>query len=172
MYKKEWCKWLADPFRLWQLEVEWDGKASGQGSCNVGVPQGSPFSLVVFFILMAPVLEGIEKRMKEEAGGGGGGGAGRVRQNQGNVNVEVPSFVDDMCIDIVDWEGGCNMQKEVVNFKRIVREVEEECRLPLETDKMEVLELGKNRKKKIADWKYVKWLGVILSTLIYIGYLG
>ena len=36
-----------------------------------------------------------------------GRGAGRLRRNQGNADIEVPSLVDDMCMDIIDWEGGC-----------------------------------------------------------------
>ena len=38
----------------------------------------------------------------------------------------------------------------------------EECRLPLETNKEEILHLGKSRKKKNAG-RYVKWLGVIFD---------
>ena len=55
-----------------------------------------------------------------------------------------------MCIDIVDWEGGCDMQNVEANVKRIVREVAEEYRLPcpLETDKEEILHLRKSRKKE------------------------
>ena len=62
-----------------------------------------------------------------------GKGPSQIRQNQKNIDVEIPSFIDDMCIDIVDWEGGCDMQKVEANVKRIVREVAEEYRLPLET---------------------------------------
>lgn len=57
--------------------------------------------------------------------------AGRIRgaRNQHEVDVEVPSFVDDRCMDIVDWGGGNgNMQLIEANVKRIVREVAEECR--------------------------------------------
>ena len=61
-------------------------------------------------------------------------GAGRVR-HLGNVDVEIPSFIDNMCTDIVYWEGGCDMQKVEAIVKRIVREVADEYRLPLETDK-------------------------------------
>ena len=42
-----------------------------------------------------------------------------------------------------------------------MREVAGENNLPLETEKEEVLHLRKNRKKRNADRKYVKWLGVI-----------
>ena len=46
-----------------------------------------------------------------------------------------------------------------INAKRIIQEVREECRLPLETEKEKVLHLRKGRKKKNADRRYVKWKG-------------
>ena len=124
----------------------------GRGPANVGVPQGSPLSPVVFLICMAPILEKIEKRMREEVG-----------RSQGAVDVEVPSFVDDMSMDVINWEGNANMQAAEANVKKIVREVAEECRLPLEVDKETTLHLRKSRKKRKADRKYVKWLGVIFD---------
>ena len=98
--KKGWCRWLTKNTSsdLGSLRSSGTGK-SGGGSCNVGVLQGSPLSPVVFLIWMAPILEKVEARMKEEAG--------RIRglRYQHVVDVEIPSFVDDMCMDIVDWEG-------------------------------------------------------------------
>ena len=55
------------------------------------------------------------------------------------LDVEMPSFVDDMWANIIDWDGGSIMQRVEVDVKRIVREVAEECNLPIETDKEEVL---------------------------------
>ena len=49
-------------------------------------------------------------------------------KKQTRLDVELPSFVDDMCMDIIDWEGGTNMQQS-----RGEGEVAEECKLPLET---------------------------------------
>ena len=77
----------------------------GRGSANVGVPQGSPLSLVVFLIWMAPILEKMEERVRQEAGVGAGVAGADIM-----VDVELPSFIDDMCNDIVVWEGGSNMQ--------------------------------------------------------------
>ena len=54
------------------------------------------------------------------------------------------------------------MQQEV-EAKRIVWEVAEECRLPLETDKEGILHLRTSKKKKNVDRRYVKWLGVIFD---------
>ena len=74
------------------------------------------------------------------------------------LDVELPSFVDDMCMDVIDWDGGngTNMQQVEVEVKRVVREVAEECALPLELDKEEVLHLRKSRKKRNIDWKHIK----------------
>ena len=117
--KRGWGWWLKQFFKPRQFEVEWDGKVRGKGSANVGVPQWSPLSPVVFLIWMAPILKGMEEKLRDRAG------AGRA---DAVVDVELLSFVDDMCIDIVIWEG-CddNMQRVEANVKRIVREVAEEC---------------------------------------------
>ena len=87
---------------------------------------------------------------------------GGVRAEE-KVDVELPSFVDDMCTDIVVWEGGCNMDRVETNVKRVVREVAEEYLLPIETGKEEVLHLRTSRKKRNADRKCVKWPGVIFD---------
>ena len=55
--KKGWCKWLSHFFQPRIFEVEWDRKVRGRGSANVGVPQGSPLSPVIFLIWMAPIIE-------------------------------------------------------------------------------------------------------------------
>ena len=77
-------------FRPRQFEVEWDGRVRGQGSANIGVPQGSPLSPVVFLIWMAPILEKMEAKLREEVG----------------LDIEVPSFVDDICMDLIDRDEG------------------------------------------------------------------
>ena len=41
------------------------------------------------------------------------------------------------------------MQRVEANVKRIVREVAEECQLPIETDKEEVLHIRKSRKGRM-----------------------
>ena len=77
--------------------------------------------------------------------------------------MEVPSFVDDMCVGILDWDGGRNMQSVEVNVKRIVREVAEESNMPIERNKEQVLHIRKSRRKKNWDRKCIKWLGVIFD---------
>ena len=108
---------------------------------------------------MVPILERMEEELRSRAGlGAGAAGADAI------VDVEFPSFVDDMCVDMVIWEGGDNnMQRVEANAKRIVREVAEECNLPIEVDKKEVLHMRNSRKKRNADWRWVKWLGVIFD---------
>ena len=145
--KRGWCRWLIDFFRPREFDVEWDGKIRGHGSANVGVPQGSPLSPVVFLIWMAPILSKMEERVKGETG----------------LDVEVPSFVDDICIDIIDWDVSRNMQCVEADIKRIVREVSEESNMPIETDKEEVLHIRKSRRKRNANQKFIKWLGVIFD---------
>ena len=55
------------------------------------------------------------------------------------------------------------MRLIAANVKRIVREVVEECRLLLDTNKEEILHLRNRRKKKNADRWYVTLLGVIVD---------
>ena len=47
-------------------------------------------------------------------------------------------FVDDMCIDIIDWDGSRNMQRVEADIKRIVREVAEESNMQIEKDKGDI----------------------------------
>ena len=51
-----------------EFEVEWDDAVPGRGAATKGVPQGSPHSLVLFLVFMAPILEEMERRVKEEVG--------------------------------------------------------------------------------------------------------
>ena len=98
-------------------------KLRGRGSANVGVPQLSPLSPVVFFIWMAPIFRKMEERVKEETG----------------LDVEISSFGDDRCADVIDSDGSRNMQRVEVEVKRIVHEVAEESNMPIKLDKEEVL---------------------------------
>ena len=100
-------RWLREFFRPRQFDVEWDGKVRGHGSANVGVaviPGG------------VPLLDGanMEEKIREKAGAGAG-----VAGRDAAADVELQSFVDDMCADIVVWEGGCNVQRVEANVKRI-----------------------------------------------------
>lgn len=115
----------------------------GMGGERGGMPQGSPLSPIVFLIWMAPILERIEQELRDRAGVGAGVGTANAV-----VDLELPSFVDDMCADIVIWEG-CddNMQRVEANVQRIVQEVAEENNLPLETEKEEFCTSGRIEKR-------------------------
>ena len=89
------------------------------------VLQDSPLSPVLFLIWMAPILKRMEERVRVET----------------NLDIEIPSFVADIYTDIIDGEGCKDVETDA---KRIMREVAEECRLPLETDKEEILNLRKS----------------------------
>ena len=53
---KRWKGWILKVFRQRDFSIEWDGKIHGKGRTNVGVPQRSPLSPVIFLIYMAPIL--------------------------------------------------------------------------------------------------------------------
>ena len=61
------CKgWVRNFFREREFSMEWVGVINGTGRTNVGVPQGSPLSPVIFLIFMAPILEEMEAKLIAE----------------------------------------------------------------------------------------------------------
>ena len=85
---RKWKKWTSEFMRERSFQVSWDGVDRGVGKTNLGVPQGSPLSPVIFLIWMAPILEEMEKRIKWELG----------------VDINLPSYVDDIHVGIYDWK--------------------------------------------------------------------
>ena len=69
-----WLPWLERFMSPREIEVAWDGSVRGRGAAAKGVPQGSPLSPVLFLVFMAPILEKMERRVKEEVGRWEGGG--------------------------------------------------------------------------------------------------
>ena len=63
-----------------EFEVAWDGRVRGREAATKGVPQGSHLSPVLLIVYMAPILEEMEWRVKEEVG---------------RVKVYFASYVDD-----------------------------------------------------------------------------
>ena len=73
-----------------EFEVAWDGAVPGRGAAAKGVPQGSPLSLVLFLVFIAPILKEMERRVKEEVG---------------RVEVQFLSYVDDLHCGLYDMRG-------------------------------------------------------------------
>ena len=101
-------------------------------------------------IFMAPILEEIEERLTQESTWRGK-----------TLDVECPSFVDDIMASLMDWEGTRDIGWLVEKANKIVTEVAGKWRLPLEESKTESLIL--RRKRKRGGICYVKWLGIILD---------
>ena len=59
---RRWRPWIQKFFRARQFTISWDGKNRGIGRTNIGVPQSSPLSPVVFLVWMHQYW----KRWKEE----------------------------------------------------------------------------------------------------------
>ena len=76
-----WLSWLERFMSPREFEVAWDSSVRGRGAAAKGVPQGSPPSPVLFLVFMAPILEEMERRVREEVG---------------RVDVQFPSYVDDL----------------------------------------------------------------------------
>ena len=61
---KKWIPWIKDFFQAREFELEWDKKVRGKGKTNIGAPQGSPLSLVIFLIWIAPIITKMEEALK------------------------------------------------------------------------------------------------------------
>lgn len=141
--------------------MAWDSRVRGRGSVTKEVLQGSPLSPVLFLVYMAPILEGMEWRVKEEVGRG---------------KVCFLSYGDDPHCGLYDSrrvgdaiDQGERMQDQVVRARWVVTEVPEEHGLPLAADKEEsiVLRGGEGHtKRRNALVEKVKWLGVILDAYL------
>ena len=108
---RRWTGYLKDFFQTREFTIEWDGVVRGRGKTNVGAPQGSSLSLVVFLIFMAPIkLEAMEERVRLAT----------------NLDIELPSYVDDILASITDKRGRRNMDQVMDQVDRIVNEVAEE----------------------------------------------
>jgi len=82
---KKWIPWVKDFFRAREFELEWDGKTRGKGKMNIRGPQGSPLSLVIFLIWMAPIITKMEETLKAK---------------WPSFDLELPSYVDDLNLGV------------------------------------------------------------------------
>ncbi|KAF8451476.1 hypothetical protein BDZ91DRAFT_802702 [Kalaharituber pfeilii] len=95
---------------------------------------------------MAPTIEKMERRLREVATG---------------VEVEVPSYVDDLAATILDWHGYWNIARLREEVKMAMAEVAEEDQIPLEESKWEMITFGVGKRWK--EGEMLKWLGVIFD---------
>ena len=112
---RSWRWWLERFMSSREFEVAWDGRVRRREAATKGVPQGSPLWPVLFLVYMAPILEEIEWRVKEEVG---------------RVKVCFPSYVDDLHCGLYDnrkardgIEQRERMQDLMVRIRRVVNEV-------------------------------------------------
>ena len=154
-----WLSWLERFMSPREFEVAWDGSVRSKGAATKGVPQGSPLCPVLVLVFMAPILEEMERRVKEEVG---------------RVDVQFPSYVDDLQCGLdnkriagEEEDKRERMQDLVTRVQRVVAEVAAEQRLPLAADKEESMVLrggcGRKKRRKNGLTEKVKWLGVILD---------
>ena len=139
-----WLSWLERFMSPREFEVAWDSSVRGRGAATKGVPQGSPLSPVLFLVFMAPILEEVECRVKEEVG---------------RVDVQFLSYVDDLHCGQYDKRVAGEkedkrerMQDLVTRVQWVVTEVAAEQRLRLAADKEELMVLrgdcGRKKRRK------------------------
>jgi len=149
---KKWIPWVKEFFRAREFDLEWDGKIQGKGKTNIGAPQGSPLSLVIFLIWMAPIITKMEEALKSK---------------WPSFDLELPSYVDDLHLRVSIWDKikarGIDMEGILDEADKIINRIAAENHLPLEDSKHEKLVLRNNRRKKNKGVKWVKWLSIIMN---------
>ena len=149
---KRWKGWMSKFFRQRDFTIEWDGKIRGNAKTNVGVPQQSPLSPVVFLIYMAPILEDMEQQVATATG----------------LDIEVPSYVDDIMACVLDKDGVENMKEVLKEVDKVVGAVAAKWDLPLQKEKHEEIVfnqggVGSGKRKRRSEVEKVKWLGIIVD---------
>jgi len=134
---KKWIPWVKEFLRAREFDLEWDGKTRGKGKTNIGAPQGSPLSLGIFLIWMAPIITKMEERLKAK---------------WPSLDLEHPSYLDDLHLGVSIWDKikapGINMKGILDEADKIVNRIAGENHLPLEDSKYEKLVPRNKRRKK------------------------
>ena len=84
------------------------------------------------------------------------------------LDIEVPSYVDDIMACVLDREGVENMKEVLKEVDKVVGLVAAKWDLPFEKEKHEEIVfnqggVGSGNKKKRAEVEKVKWLGIIVD---------
>jgi len=152
---RKWIPYIQDFLRSRQFEVEWDGIVRGKGRTNVGAPQGSPLSPLIFLIWMAPIIE----KMEEE-----------VRRVWPTLEIKLRSHVDDLHLGVHtttrEQARGLDVMTVLNNVDGIINRVAQENHLPLEEAKHEKLVLRDKKRRRKAEVKWVKWFVIILVEIL------
>ena len=101
---------------------------------------------------MAPILEAMEQQVSKVTG----------------LDVEVPSYVDDIMACVLDKDGAENMKEVLKVVDRVVGTVAAKWDLPLEKEKHEEIVfnqggVGSGKRKRRSEVEKVKWLGIIVD---------
>jgi len=148
---RRWIPYVKNFFRTREFDLEWDCKKRGEGRTNIGAPQGSPRSPVIFVIWMAPILEEMEKEVKDFT----------------DAELELASYVDDIHVGLCIWDEiaakTVDMDLLLSIVDAIINTVAAKHHLSLEKSKYERLVLRQKRRRKYNEVKMVKWLGTIMD---------
>jgi len=152
--RRKWIPWCREFFRAREFEMEWDGRVRRRGRTNVGAPQGSPVSPVLFLIWIVPIITKMETALE-------GKFAGK------RVEIEMPSYVDDLQGGIYIWEPDmakrCNVGAMLEEANVEVNRIAEKNHLPLEDSKHKRLVLRTKKRKKSMNVKWIKWIRIIMD---------
>ena len=101
---------------------------------------------------MATILEEMEAAITQEL----------------TINIEIPSYEDDILVCILDSEGKMEMKGTMKTIEIVVNRVAIKWNLPVEKAKHEEIVFnpegkGSGKKKKRAEGEKVRWLGIIID---------
>ena len=91
------------------------------------------------------------------------------------LNVEVPSYVDDIMACVLDKDGVENMKEVLKEVDKVVGMVAAKWDLPWEKEKYEEIVfnhggVGNGNRKRRSEVEKVKWLGIIVDDTLNFDY--